>query len=128
MKKAIKKALTLKVQEVTSEFKLVTLVNGHTETTNTAKKGDFIVTGAIGEQYIIDAKKLHERYTLNEEKTLATTKPVEISFEFATENISFEASWGEQMYMKAGDALVYENGKLGYGINIDAFNKTYKIV
>jgi len=126
--KARKLPLTLEVKEAKGGENLTTEVNGHVETTNTANAGDFIVTGTQGEQYIIEAKKLHERYTLSEDKTQATTKPVEIEFEYATEDISFKASWGEDMYMKAGDALVQENGKVGYGINIDAFNATYEVI
>lgn len=126
--KAIKKQLTLDVREALGGEALETVVNGHVETTNTANRGDFIVTGTQGEQYIISADKLHSRYTLSPDRTKAITKPVEIEFEYADEDISFEASWGELMHMKKGDALVQENGKLGYGINIDAFHETYEVV
>ncbi len=126
--KARKRPLTLEVQEAKGDENLTTEVNGHVETTNTAKAGDFIVTGTQGEQYIIGAIKLHERYTLSEDKTQATTKPVVITFEYATTDMQFEASWGEDMFMKAGDAIVTENGKIGYGINRKAFEETYEVI
>ena len=128
MLKARKKPFTVQVQEAAGGENLTTVVNGHVETTNTANAGDFIVTGSQGEQYIIRAAKLHDRYTLSEDKTQATTKPIEIEFYYADTDMQFEASWGEDMFMKAGDAIVMEDGKIGYGINIDAFKSTYEVI
>lgn len=119
---------------------VVTIIKGEKETENTAKEGDFVVTGVLGEQYIISGEKLKARYKKTSRKDadgisiyIAVGKCY--AAEYKGETFSFKAPWGEDMIVNKGDYIVTPNllyGKINvydvYRIEREAFFATYKKV
>ncbi len=110
------------------------LASGATETTNTAKEGDWVMTNPSGEQYIITEAKFLGRYEATETEGVYQAKgycraipnpfghPVEIM-----------ASWGEPqtgdencMFADVCDADGNNMGGEPYIIEAKAFAETYK--
>lgn len=127
--KATKKSFTLDARILTKDEKIETIIDGKTETTKNGKIGEYVITGTKGEEYVVDAKTVAKKYTINKTGNNAkiTTKPVEIDFAVSDREFTFTASWGEDMISEPGDALVYEDGKLSYRIEKEAFSNTYDI-
>jgi len=133
--KAIKKQFTLLARPAKVGEKIETTVNGVKETQNTAKVNDYVITGIKGEQYIISKDVLVKRYDIetidhprNEyDYVNITTKPVVIDCSICEEDMTFTASWGEDMVANTGDFLVYEDGKLSYRIEREVFLNTYEL-
>ena len=118
-----------KVQEV------VTVINGETETTNTAQIGDYILEGVTGERWINTPKKFMqnyeiEEYSYSEMKGSAKVKPQP---RFAAQwdsqdQLIFTAAWGEEMICNEGDYLVApQDFSEVYRIEKSVFEKTYQI-
>lgn len=101
-----------------------TIIDGEKETTNTANKGDYIITGSMGEKYVLTPKKFNHIYEKIREGK-AKTKPVKIKAKVLGFPIKFKADWGEVMTANKGDFLVNNNGEI-YRIEKRAFGKTYK--
>jgi len=115
-------------EAITTELK-----SGTTETTNTAKPGDWIVTNPSGEQYIISGEKFFNRYQPTSKTGVYAAK----GFCRAVQNpfgepIQIMASWGE---VQVGDehcfiadvcnAAGVRDGE-PYLIDADAFRDTYQ--
>jgi len=119
----IKKELTFNFRVAEKEEKVVTEIDGEKETENTAKKGDYILTGSKKEIYVLSPKKFESRYTIVDGK--AKTKPVEIlTKEFEGKKIKFKAPWEEDMIIKNGDFIAKNEGEY-YRIEKEAFKNTY---
>lgn len=112
------------IEICTGEQEIVTIIDGLEETRNTAKEGDRIVTGPKGERYVIAGDKFEKLYEANPDNVEEFRAKGTIHATHVTENISFTAPWGEEMYIKAGGVLV-QNGDDIYGIEEDAFAQTY---
>jgi hypothetical protein len=126
--KATKKSFDVNARILTKPEKITTVVDGVVETTKNGKIGDYVLTGPKGEEYTVDPKTVESKYTVNkigDNKAILTTKPVTIDYSIADKDMTFTASWGEDMIANPGDALVYEDGKLSYRIEKDIFEKTY---
>jgi hypothetical protein len=122
-----KKNVEVAAVQATAETPITTvLADGHVETTNTAKPGDFIVTNPSGEQYVIGEEKFKSKYEPAEDqpgvyKAIgAPIKAIQIDFD-----ISFKAPWGEDMHMRSGDFIVDAGNGDRYGIAQKEFNETY---
>ncbi|MEI6170049.1 MAG: PGDYG domain-containing protein [Candidatus Saccharibacteria bacterium] len=122
-----KKNVEIRAVQATAETPITTvLADGHVETTNTAKPGDFIVTNPSGEQYVIDEEKFKSKYEpitnqAGHYKAVGTPiKAVQIN-----SDVSFKAPWGEEMHMRAGDFIVDAGNGDRYGIAQKEFNETY---
>jgi len=145
-KKAIKRPIKYKLDVNQSKksfiihtddtpIEVVTYIDGQKETKNIAKRGDIIITGGLGEKYVIQSKKFFQLYNVNEE--VATPRPNErmvakftktIAKIIRTNKIIFSASWGEEMILKVGDWIVWEGSNNYYRIEDKAFTTTYKLL
>ncbi len=97
-------------------------------TKNTAEEGDWIVTNPNGEQYIVKDDKFQARYEPKEgEDGVFVSKGLPVKAVQVDRNIVFKAPWGELQAVKAGGYII-ESGNERYGIDQDAFLKTYKPV
>ena len=118
-----------KVQEV------VTVINGETETTNTAQIGDYILEGVNGEKYVLTPKKFMqnyeiEEYSYSEMKGTAKIKPQPrfAAQWYISHQLIFTADWGEEMICNEGDYLVApQDFSEVYRIEKSVFEKTYRI-
>lgn len=106
---------------------IVTVIDGKVETRNTAKQGDYVLTGPAGENYIVEGKTFKARYT--KVKT-GVYKPIGScnAFQYKGEAFEFKAPWGEKMLCEKGDYLASIESDLSdiYRIESSVFGKTYK--
>lgn len=118
---------TVKARQAKAGEVIDTIIDGVKETTNTAKSGDFVVTGPAGEEYIIDGKKFGARY---EKVSDGVYKAIGSCSAFLWKGspFSFESSWGERMICDKGDYLASVEKDLSqpYRIESSVFKKTYK--
>lgn len=116
----------VKAVRVTKEIPITTvLMDGTIESMNTAHPGDWIVTNPSGESYAIPDEVFLGRYELVSEDTYrAKGDGVFVKID---EDITFEASWGETAYMKAGAYLSIQNPEDIYGIANAVFKETYSV-
>ena len=61
---ATKKTLKFKARLLTDSEKIDTVLDGKIETTNTGKKGDYVITGLKGEEWIVPSSKFNDRYNI----------------------------------------------------------------
>ncbi len=122
-----KKNVMIGAIQATAETPVATVLSdGHVETQNTAKPGDFIVTNPSGEQYVIGEEKFKSKYEPVEDQPGiyraigAPIKAMQID-----SDISFKAPWGEGMHMRAGDFIVDAGNGDRYGIAQKEFEETY---
>lgn len=96
-----RKTAEIKAERAEVETPVVTvLADGSTETTNHAQAGDYIVTGAGGERYVVKAPTFAQRYA---PKPGAAGIYVALGHIVAVENpygrpIVIMASWGEKQH------------------------------
>ncbi len=129
-------------EETVVDTRVRTVVGGKVyvfeETTNKAPQGSIVITNPDGEQYVIKDKikdgqvvksaveQFNSKYTRTQNGFVST----EGSRHFMpiTENITFKASWGEQIFAPAGSMLCIEYG-MGeeYSVTNSAFNSTYEL-
>lgn len=127
MLKARKKEVQLRIKKILENDEVIeTWINGKYETQKLAKAGEYVVIGTQREEYAIDPETFHNRYEIKGD--MAYSKPVKIDFEYATEDMTFIASWGSEINILKDDILVYENDKLSYGIARNAFEETYESI
>jgi hypothetical protein len=122
-----------KADIVEKEVRVKTIINGKIETENTAKPGDYILTGSKNEKYVLTADKLKDRYVPipgedGKYKAVGTCYGVK----YLGNSFTFKAPWGETMVCKNGDMIVstHHNPNLAkkdiYRIEANAFKATYK--
>lgn len=120
----VKRELELDFKVAEGPEKVITSIDGEKETINKAEEGDYIITGVSGEKYILKPEQFNKRYFIV--GNVAKTKPVEITAkQFKGKNMSFMASWGEEMILKYNDYLV-RNGKEYYRIERRTFSEIYE--
>jgi len=107
---------------------VVTVLPDGKETSNTADKGDIIMSGVSREKYVIKAAKFPKLYTGNIGKDVIPEQtPRMVARYMDAQTITFEAPWGEQMILKTGDYVVREaDGKGFYRIAKAEFERTYE--
>ncbi len=119
------------------EVVVTKLADGSTETRNTAKSGDAIITNPGGEQYIIGAEKFSKRYESKdgEEGVFIATGHCRAIDNPWEQPITMLASWGEmqngQTDCKIADTYDVSTKVLGgepYIIGRTEFLQTYKLV
>lgn len=125
---------TFMIHTSDTPVEVVTYIDGQKETKNIAKRGDIIMTGDLGEHYVIQPHKFFNLYNVNEE--VAIPRPNQrlvakftkaAAKVIGSNEIEFKASWGEQMILKVGDWLV-KDGLNYYRIEAKAFKITYKVL
>ncbi len=128
-----KKVVVLARPAVVGE-KIDTNTSDGKETTNTAKEGNFIVRNPTGEEYILKSDSFEKRYTHlpdgpkegKWESYKAKGKCRAIVWN--EEQITFIASWSEEMVLKKGDMLATPLPEMGevYRIAAKEFKETYE--
>ena len=126
--KKYKKVGTVVARAASEGEKIDTVIDGVKETTNTAHKGDWVVTGPKGEEYIISGEKFDSRYKATDKPNVFKATGVCYAIEYRGLAFQFDASWGERMIMKSGDYLasLSPTGSEPYRIEREVFHKTYK--
>lgn len=131
-----KKQGTVKARQAAEGEQVATVMaSGHTETTNTAKAGDWVVTNPNGEQYVIGSEKFESRYEATEESGVYAARgycrAIENPFGYS---IEIMASWGSPqsgdekcMIADTCDVAGILTGE-PYLIEAEAFAKTYALV
>lgn len=107
---------------------VVTVLPDGKETSNTAEKGDIIMSGVSREKYVIKAAKFPKLYAGSIGRTVTPEQsPRMVARYTGSQTITFQAPWGEQMILKNGDYVVREaDGKGYYRIAKAEFEKTYE--
>lgn len=107
---------------------VVTTLPDGKETSNTAERGDIIMSGVSREKYVIKAAKFPKLYTGSIGRDVIPEQtPRMVARYTEPQTITFEAPWGEQMILKTGDYVVREaDGKGFYRIAKAEFEKTYE--
>lgn len=141
-KKTAKVMATKLNEETVVDTRVRTVVDGRVyvfeETTNKAPAGAIVITNPDGEQYVIKDKykdgQLVKSASDQFDAKYARIDNGFVSKEGArhfmpvTENITFKASWGEQIFAPAGSMLCIEYGKgEEYSVTNSAFKSTYEI-
>lgn len=112
---------------------IVTSLAGQVETQNTATKGDVVIKGVKGEEYILALNKFSARYKVDSPVAEAyrTYEPSAtcLAFEYEGEDMQFMAPWGETMVLNRGDYLATTQCDIPevYRIEREAFFATYKL-
>jgi hypothetical protein len=125
--------LTFSIIKSKTPIKIDTIINGVMETTNVAKYGDILITGPLGEKYVINSlEKFMKLYNIIDEvaitrqieKQIVKINKKEMKLLTDKNKFIFIAPWGENMKLDIGDYLVKE-GSGYYVIEETAFKKTY---
>lgn len=131
-------------EETVVDTRVRTVVDGKVyvfeETTNKAPAGAIVITNPDGEQYVIKdkfdkntgdlIKSASEQFNSKYQRTDTGFVSTEGSRHFMsiTENITFQASWGEQIFAPAGSMLCIEYGEgEEYSVTNSAFESTYEL-
>lgn len=124
---ARKTATVHAVAATVGEALITKLKDGTEETKNVAKPGDMKVTNPSGEQYFIDANTFATRYESTGKPDIYRPVGQPLKFVVVSEDVCFDAPWGEVQNLKAGGVIVenQENGER-YGIGRDEFPETYE--
>lgn len=102
------------------------LADGHVETTKTAgEKGGYRVTNPTGEQYLVDTDKFENLYDETDTAGIYQPKPDPRKVLDSDKNVTFRASWGENMLMRKGSAIVHGGQDDIYGIAAEEYAATY---
>ena len=113
-----------KIEIAKAEQEVITVIAGKPETKNMAKPGDYIVTGAVGERYVIAGNRFDRLYEPDPSKPGEFRSKGTVLAVLLTEAVTFKAPWGEQQRIDAGGVLV-KNGDDIYGIAENVFAETY---
>ena len=108
-------------------LRVPTIVAGEKETLNTARKGDIIVCGPLGEKYVIKSDKFPKLYTGTIGGAVTPEQSPRLVAKYDGDDpIVFAAPWGETMIAKPGDWIV-RDGKGYYRIAKVVFDATYDL-
>lgn len=137
--KEYSKITKVKVRSAKEGEVIETFTSDGKETTNKAKKGDYVVTNMTSseEQYILSESKLKARYKFVEDKddykiyqATGKIRALEYSAEKLDmpKDFSFIASWGESTVIKDGDMIAtpLPDKNEVYRIAKKEFKETYK--
>lgn len=131
-----RKSADVDIRPAVPDELIETVIEGERETVNTAKPGDYVVRGPKGEQYIISAEILADRYgppltaAQDDGYRQYPAKGGLYAFRYEGEPFKFVAPWGEDMIVNPGDYI--GTNVLGsnefYRVEKDAFAVTYAVV
>lgn len=114
-----------------------TKVDGKLENNIKLKRGDYVLCGTKKEKYGMTLEKMLDSYDLGNVKN---KKVVRKGFKLtksllnkhginAKNNINIVPSWGGKQFLLKDDYILFETNNTGYyGINKEAFKKTYKSI
>ncbi len=126
--KTYQKFGTVTAIKATSKQSVKTVIDGKTETTNVANIGDYIVTGASGEKYVLTADKFKSRYKKVKDNIYEAVGECN-AVKYVGKAFKFKAPWGEDMICENGDYICSTalDGSDVYRIEKEVFKKTYKL-
>lgn len=113
-----------KIEVAKAEHEVITVIAGKPETKNVAKPGDYIVTGTLGERYVIAGNRFDRLYEPDPGRPGEFRSKGTVFAVLLTEPVTLKAPWGEQQRIDTGGVLV-KNGDDIYGIAEAAFAETY---
>jgi hypothetical protein len=124
------KVITLPVVNVrkAEEQSIVeTYLEGFLECKNQAKPGDYIITGAVGEEYVLTKSNFESLYSLAENGYEYESKCIVAAHELS-ENTALWAPWNAWQVTKAGGFIVQRVDNIDdiYLIERNAFQLTYQ--
>lgn len=97
------------------------------ETTNTAHKGDWIITNPDGEQYVLSDDRFQTKYQSDNNGRYLPIEDVK-QFRQITHSVCFQSQKGDWRFVTAGSYLCISTGSGNeYGITNSAFDQTYEI-
>ncbi len=118
----------VKAYQATKEEKIITILrNQTTETQNTAKPSDWIITNPDGEQHIVTNENFMKKYIATKNGYFKATDNVQKFIEIPFD-ISFICAWDEKQFIAKGGMLNISNLDDIYGVAKDEFRKNYQIV
>ena len=129
------KRMTFAIYQGDRPFLLVAKFGENKESAKTVRRGDYIVTGPMLEQYPIDPLKFMGLYNTENGVAQPITVPKRVAFVGADvfralnlgKFITFPSPWGEgDMRLEPGDFLVADSTGGYYRIEASAFRKTYE--
>ncbi len=123
------KTATISARPATAGEEISTIMkDGHVETKNIAKAGDFVVTNPDGERYIVAGDKFLKKYLPTDNPTTYKPNAGPVQAMPLTEDVKFKAPWGEEIAIKKGGVLVkYGPGDIA-GIQPEEFRGTYSVI
>ena len=123
------KTATISARPATAGEEISTIMkDGHVETKNIAKAGDFVVTNPDGERYIVAGDKFLKKYLPTDNPTIYKPNAGPVQAMPLTEDVKFKAPWGEEIAIKKGGVLVkYGPGDIA-GIQPEEFRGTYSVI
>lgn len=112
---------------------IITRMDGKKENYIKLKRGDYVICGAKKEKYGLSLEKVLNTYNLGN----IISKPVirkgikltqkNTKKKSSKSEIEITPSWGGKQFLQVGDYILLElDNKKYYGINENAFKKTYK--
>ena len=120
-------------EKVENKQRVKTIIDGKVETTNTANVGDYILTGASGEEYAVKEDTFKKRYAPITVGGKTKYKAVGACYGvmYTGEPFKFTAPWGEEMVCENNDMIVSTSIDPDkavedvYRIEYKTFRKTY---
>lgn len=121
---------TVKARLAVADEKVETIIDGKLETTNTAKGGEALITGARGEHYLVPADTFATHYEglqLGARDQEYQDSGAVWASQWSHEPTHFIAPWGEEMLIEKGDYLCSTTRHPNelYRIEAQAFALTY---
>lgn len=115
------------VRVAETDEEVVTVINGKEETRNTAKTGDYIITGPNGEDYVIKAAGFPGLYEEDAGNPSRYVSKHLIRALVLTEDTELTAPWGEKQRAEKGGVVAspVDNPKDIYLIGKGAFEAMY---
>lgn len=116
------------VRRAEAEEAVSTMINGAEETRNTARPGDYIVTGGQGERWVITAAKFGDLYEEDRSDPSRYISKNRVRALKVNENTEMKAPWGETQRVLKGGYVVQRVDKLDdiYLIEKQSFKDSYK--
>jgi len=95
------------------------------ETKNVTLKGDVVMSGPSGENYVVKAAKFGKLYDGNIGGVVYPEQGPRMVALYTGQPITFTAPWGESMIMKPGDCLVKDGDDGYYRVAKAEYEQTY---
>ena len=116
------------------DTEVITKIKGKIESKHKLKRGDYVLCGKDNEKYGHKLEKILNLFNLGvieqkpvKRKGFKLTKKNMENIGLKNNNIIITPSWGGEQHLKKNDYILLESNKSGYyGIEEDAFKKTYK--
>jgi PGDYG protein len=112
-------------------LKVDTMLDGKLETTNVCERGDVIICGPKGEQYVVRCNKVPDLFDLASGVLVSRAVQKQVAHvpkRLLKQPLHFTTSWGEKMLVEPGDYLVRDAPGAYYRIERSAFVRAYRFL